>query len=81
MTEKALKGLAGHAQRKMHASKLEQLRNAIQKEKKVGIDTGRKCGKEVEMAQRMHPMVSKKIVQLVPEGATNPSFPLLPALH
>ena len=78
LTEEKLKGLSGHAQRKLRASKLEELRTALQAGKSVETEqmyhvslptndahTGHKCGQESGMAQRMHPMVSHKITQLV----------------
>ena len=85
LKEEEMKGVSGHAQRKTRATKLEELRKALQEGEQVKVITmyhvslptneahkGHKCGQESGMAQRMHPMVAQKIVQLVREGATNP---------
>ena len=77
--------LSGHAQRNLRELKLKELNAALRNETKIAVrkmyyislptnevHTGHKCGDESGMAQRVHPIVSRKIELLVREGAANP---------
>ena len=76
--------MSDYAFRKLKLQKLESLRSALVAKQPVktkllyhvslpseSAHTGHKCGVQSGMAQRMHPMISQKIVQLVREGATD----------
>ena len=75
--------MSDYALQKFKPRKLENLRSALASQQPVKIDilchvslpsesahTTHKCGIQSGMVQRVHPMVSQKIVQLVREGAT-----------
>ena len=74
LTEEEMKGLSGHAQRELRATKLEKSGRLNPCTLPTnGAHKDHKCGKESGIVQCMHPMVARKIIQLVREGTTNES--------
>ena len=78
-------GLSAKGLRKLKESCLQELKKALKEEVPVKVQTmyhvslpcneahsGHPIGLSAGMAQRVHPMVKQKIIQIVQEGLTNP---------
>ena len=83
-TAEEVVGMSDYALRKFKLAKLKNLRSKLAGKQSVKAEvlyhvslpsesahTGHKCGVQSGMAQRVHPMILRKITQLVREGATD----------